>query len=341
MSHRLPTRVLAIDPDSPDPAALDWAAGVLLEGGLVAFATETVYGLGAVATDPVAVERIFAAKGRPAINPVIVHVASVEQARLCVAEWPEAAERLARRFWPGPLTLVLPRAAIIPDEVTAGRPTVAVRAPAGKVAMGLIERVGKPLAAPSANRSNALSPTRAEHVLADLDGRIDAVLDSGATALGLESTVLDLANDPPSVLRPGPISRTLISQALGGLLIAGHAPLEASSPPSSPGQMPVHYSPRTPAYRAGTRQEVERLADRDDVAVILFGAGELAANFPPARCLAFESPAAAAESLYAVLHQCDMRGYRAIVVVMPPDEPEWEAVRDRLARATRPVCELS
>ncbi len=341
MTDPLITRVLRVDPESPDPAALDWAAGVLLQGGLVAFATETVYGLGAVATMPAAVARIFTAKGRPAVNPVIVHVATIEQARQCVATWPEAAERLARRFWPGPLALVLPRAAVIPDVVTAGRATVAVRAPAGRVALALIERTGKPLAAPSANRSNALSPTRAEHVLADLDGRIDAILDSGPTPLGLESTVLDLSQERPKVLRPGPILRASIEKTLGGAGITLEGPLEASAAPKSPGQMPVHYAPRTPAYRANSLAEIARVSDRDDLAVLVLGNPRSATEPAPSRCVVLESPEVAAESLYAILHEYDTRGYRAIVVVMPPDETVWEAVRDRLTRATRPVTELS
>ena len=192
------TPVIVVRPDQPDPTALDTAAKILRRGGMVAFATETVYGLGAMATDPQAVSRIFAAKQRlTAINPVIVHVAGVAQARECVALWPATAQSLAARFWPGPLTLVLNRSAIIPDQVTAGHDTVGVRAPAGKVARGLIERAGQPIAAPSANRANRISPTRAEHVLADLDGRIDLIIDSGPTALGLESTVLDLTTAAP------------------------------------------------------------------------------------------------------------------------------------------------
>ncbi len=159
MSNSRTTRVIVVDPDQPDPTALELAADILREGRLVAFATETVYGLGAIATLPEAVSRIFAAKERPAINPVIVHVAEVAQAERCVAVWPATAQALAERFWPGPLTLVLNRSAIIPDQVTAGSDTVGVRAPAGKVVHGLIERSGQPIAAPSANRSNRISPT--------------------------------------------------------------------------------------------------------------------------------------------------------------------------------------
>ena len=221
MSRPRASRVLVVDFADPDPALLDLAAQVLLSGGLAAFATETVYGLGAIATQPAAVARIFAVKGRPAFNPLIVHVADIEQARQCAREWPEQAQRLAAQFWPGPLTLVLRRTAVIPDLVTAGKDTVALRAPAGAVARGLIERVRQPVAAPSANRSNAISPTRAEHVLADLDGQIDVVIDSGPTTLGLESTVLDLTGEFPRLLRPGPISRSDLELALDDVAALG------------------------------------------------------------------------------------------------------------------------
>jgi len=337
--HRLTTRVVVVDPDRPDPAALDAAAEVLLRGGLAAFATETVYGLGAIATFPEAVARIFAAKGRPAINPVIVHVAGIEQARDCVAEWTEAAECLARRFWPGPLTLVLNRAQIIPDVVTAGRNTVAVRAPAGKVALGLIERSGQPIAAPSANRSNRLSPTRAEHVLADLDGVIDLLIDSGPTSIGLESTVLDLTTARPRLLRPGPISKRELEEVLSEVQVVELIAGEPAARPSSPGQMPVHYAPRTPSFRVETEAELAGFVHREKIAVVCLGRRADRALPAAAARFALESPGAAARLLYDVLHQCDSLEVGSIVVVMPPDEPEWQAVRDRLLRATRPLAE--
>ena len=211
------TRVLQVDPEHPSPDAWDEAAHVLSQGGLVAFATETVYGLGAVATNESAVARIFEAKGRPSVNPLIVHVDGIGQARQCTATWSETAQLLAEHFWPGPLTMVLPRSALIPHIVTAGRETVGLRVPATTIAHGLIERVGQPLAAPSANRSNRVSPTCGEHVLADLDGRIDLILDSGPTTVGLESTVLDLTRSPLRILRPGPIGPRELEQCLGGL----------------------------------------------------------------------------------------------------------------------------
>jgi L-threonylcarbamoyladenylate synthase len=331
------TRVLVVDPESPDPSALDQAARVLAAGDLVAFATETVYGLGADATDAAAVERIFAAKGRPSVNPLIMHVADVGQARQCVAEWPEDAERLATRFWPGPLTLVLRRSDRIPDVVTAGKSTVGVRCPAGNVARGLIARCCRPIAAPSANRSNRLSPTRAEHVLADLDGRIDLILDSGPTAVGLESTVLDLTSDPPRLLRPGPITAEELEAALSGRPLAMPVAGAAADRPASPGQMPVHYSPRTPAFRVASPEELKSRGDLEEVAILTFGTGPVLVPRSSGRAARLESPELAARRLYDVLHDFDASRPRAIVVVMPPERPEWLAIRDRLLRATRPL----
>jgi L-threonylcarbamoyladenylate synthase len=332
-------RVLVVDPDGPDPAVLDEAAQVLLRGELVAFATETVYGLGAIATVPEAVARIFAVKGRPAINPVIVHVAGIPQARDCVAEWTEEAESLAQRFWPGPLTLVLNRSDMIPDVVTAGRDTVAVRVPAGKVALGLIDRSGKPIAAPSANRSNRLSPTRAEHVVADLAGAIELLIDSGPTAIGLESTVLNLTAVPPQILRPGPISTKELDDALGGRCVVEPIVGEPVQQPLSPGQMAIHYAPRTPSFRIERHEKLENLAHRGKLAVVMIGAHGGPALPVSATHFKLESPESASRRLYDVLHHCDSLGLDSIVVIMPPDLPEWRAVRDRLLRATRAASE--
>ena len=258
------TRVLQVDPQQPSPSALAEAAEVLSRGGLVAFATETVYGLGALATDPAAVDRIYQAKGRPAFNPLIVHVAGIIQARQCTAAWPAAADRLAGTFWPGPLTLVLPRSILIPDVVTGGRETVALRVPLPPVARGLIEQAGQPLAAPSANRSNRLSPTRAEHVLSDLDGRINLVLDSGPTSFGLESTVLDLTTSPFRILRPGPIGPEAIAQCLGGLDQVASTREDVARPPGetppSPGMLDVHYAPRTPTLRVDSVEDLAKVS---------------------------------------------------------------------------------
>ena len=339
MTRSSSTPLVAVDPDEPDPSVLDRAAGILKQGGLVAFATETVYGLGAVAINSDAVARIFHAKGRPALNPVIVHVTGVRQARECVAEWPSAAETLAARFWPGPLTLVLKRSAIIPDVVTAGLDTVAVRAPAGKVALELIERTGQPIAAPSANRSNRLSPTRAIHVLADLDGRIDMIVDSGPTTVGLESTVVDLTTPAPRILRPGPIQASDLGSALRGIRLVEYSPGHPIDRPASPGQLPVHYAPATTTYRADALAELEEFGTRQEIATVIFGEQSTPSLTQTDRQVVLESPEIAARLLYETLHRYDMLGLAAIVVVMPPDQPEWAAVRDRLLRATRPLRE--
>jgi L-threonylcarbamoyladenylate synthase len=334
----LRTRVLQVDPLRPGPDAIEEAAALLVRGGLVAFATETVYGLGAVATDPAAVARIYEAKGRPAFNPLIVHVAGIGQASSCTTAWPETADRLARRFWPGPLTLVLEASASIPEIVRGGRPTVALRAPATPVARGLIERMGQPLAAPSANRSNRLSPTTAEHVLASLDGRIDLVLDSGPTAIGLESTVLDLTRSPASILRPGPLGLVELEDALSGLERVEESRVAASTAsPAGPGMLPVHYSPRTPAWRVDGAEELAAFRWPGPASLLVFGEARLPELPAAVECVRLGEPRSAAGALYRVLHDIDGLGKSAIVVLLPPDLPEWAAIRDRLMRAARPM----
>lgn len=307
---------------------------MLRRGGLVAFATETVYGLGADATDPAAVSGIFVAKGRPDGNPLIVHADDTDTARSCVANWPEEAQILAEACWPGPLTLVLPRSARIPDVVTAGRETVGVRIPDTNVARSLIARAGRPVAAPSANRSTGISPTTARHVLKDLDGRIDLILDSGPTALGLESTVVDLSRDTPRILRPGPFSREFLAETLGRALV----PQESGGPGEpvlSPGQMAIHYSPRTPTVRIdpgllGSFPWPARSA------LIVVGREwpreEVGASFT----FDLPTPETAAARLYATLHRCDESSVELIVIVPPPSLPEWAAILDRLGRASVP-----
>jgi len=222
-----------------DPALLQ-AAGILCAGGLVAFPTETVYGLGANALDAHAVERIFEAKQRPRWDPVIVHVADVSQARALTLAWPLAAERLAEAFWPGPLTMLLPRTSEVPDVCTAGREKVGLRIPSHAVALALIAAAGVPVAAPSANRFGHTSPTSAGHVLADLDGRIDAILDAGSCVFGVESTVLDPGTEPPIVYRPGGITVEQIRLLLANVVVAERkistdAPPEALESPGKKG----------------------------------------------------------------------------------------------------------
>jgi L-threonylcarbamoyladenylate synthase len=307
------TAVWTVDPLQPDPSAIERAAALLRAGRLVAFPTETVYGLGAVARDEYAVKAIFAAKGRPATNPVIVHVADPADVLRVAAAWPATAARLAAAFWPGPLTLVLPKRPDLPDVVTAGGPTVAVRCPDHPVARALVRAAG-PLAAPSANRSTELSPTRAEHVLKGLDGRIDAILDAGPCRAGLESTVVDLT-DGVRVLRPGPVTAAMLAAVVGPVGIGG----ADGGLAKSPGLMAKHYSPRTPAVLAADRAEAERLAGATG-AVVEWG----------------DDPVAAAATLYATLHDLDDGRYDRIAIVLPPDTPAWAAVRDRLRRAATP-----
>ena len=321
------TRVLLADPDNPDPAVVAEAAAILRDGGLVAFATETVYGLGAIATDPAAVAGIFEAKGRPATNPLIVHAADLDMARACAAEWPRSAELLAEAFWPGPLTIVLAKRPVIADNATAGGPTVGVRVPGLVVARRLIESTGLPIAAPSANRSNGISPTTAGHVRDDLEGRIDAILDSGPATVGLESTVVDLCGGQPKILRPGPITARMLTLALHGWPVLEGGGGEAGR---SPGQGAVHYAPRTPTYRVERADWSTERPHPEGAIVLRFEMHSLMGRW------SLPSPEVASGRLYATLRSADEARPTMILVVMPPDEPEWRAVRDRLTRASRP-----
>jgi len=326
------TSVVPVDAAAPAAESIARAADVLRAGGLVAFPTETVYGLGALALDAAAVGRIFAAKGRPANNPIIVHVADAAAARRVVADWPDVAERLAARFWPGPLTLVLARGADVPDAVTAGGPTVAVRVPAHHVALALLRAVGAPVAAPSANRSSELSPTRADHVLRGLDGRIDLVLDAGPTVGGIESTVLDATATPPRLLRPGLIGPAALEAVVGPLTRGSRA---AAGPFPSPGMLARHYAPRTPleCIENGRERVAALLNDGARVGWLTFSSAPVPS---PPGLVALEmptEPTAYAARLYDALHLLDRSGVDRIVVDMPPDGEAWLAVRDRLRRA--------
>ena len=328
------TRVIAVSRDGTDDSPIAEAARILLSGGLVAFATETVYGLGADATNVDALARIFAVKGRSSRNPLIVHASDLAMARTCVAGWSEVADELVQAYWPGPLTLVMPRSSLIPDLVTAGRETVGVRIPALRSTRTLIARVRRPLAAPSANLSNRLSPTTAEHVVRDLGGRIELILDSGPTRLGLESTVVDLTGDVPLILRPGPITRRELRRVLGGMPVDECTGGEGEDAPMrSPGQLPVHYAPRTPAIRVQP-EDLIHFEPAGPWALLTFDRFQPPAFPRPAASVSFLFPDEAAESLYRLLHDWDEKGFSHIVVVLPPDHPEWRAVRDRLIRAT-------
>jgi L-threonylcarbamoyladenylate synthase len=315
------------------PAEIDHAGRLLRAGRLVAFPTETVYGLGANALDAEAVARIYAVKGRPATSPLIVHVASIEMAKSLVEAWPDIADHLARKFWPGPLTLVLPTSHVgtaafssrtIPLIVTAGLPTVGLRMPAHPIALALIQSSGVPVAAPSANRFTQLSPTTADHVRRSLGFDVDYILDGGPCRVGIESTVLSLAGPQPILLRPGAISHLQIEAVIGP--IAAAADPGAGAHPS-PGMHPRHYSPRTSLFLVTAGKLPER------------GQGiYLQHQHPPGRTdiPVRQMPQAAADyaaAFYHELHEADTGNYDWIAVDLPPNTPDWEAIQDRLRRA--------
>ncbi|HET7785787.1 MAG TPA: L-threonylcarbamoyladenylate synthase [Myxococcales bacterium] len=310
---------------SPDD--LDDAAGLLRKGGLVAFPTETVYGLGALALEPLAVRSIYAAKGRPPTNPLIVHVLGDDEARPLVSRWPMEARQLSARFWPGPLTLVLPRTPLVPDECTAGGDTVAVRAPSHAAARGLLERVRAPLAAPSANRSEHVSPTSAAHVLRDLNGRIDAVVDGGRCPYGIESTVVGL-DGTPRLLRAGAIPRSEIEELIGPLEVAARGAVA-----QSPGQHRRHYAPAA-VVRLARRDELQAMARRlsGRVGALLWGEAPAPDGAQVARLP--DDPQGYARELYAALRDLEDADCTAILVEEVPHGAEWDAIRDRLTRAS-------
>ena len=314
-----------------DDAAVEEAVRVLRAGGLVAFPTETVYGLGADASNPSAVARIFAAKGRPADHPLIVHLASAGQVGQWARDFPEPARRLAAAFWPGPLTLVLPRAPQVLDAVTGGQDTVALRVPSHPVAQRLLHRFGGGIAAPSANRYGRVSPTLASHVRDELGDRVDVVLDGGACEVGLESTIVGVDGQHVTVLRPGRVTSAGIEAVAGPVTDPGlHAP-------RVPGAMRSHYAPATPL-------ELLDAASIDRRSTAGGGAAQIAVlsrRPAPDGCLAAAwrqvAPDAVgyAHDLYAALRELDASGAARILVEEVPGGEEWAAVRDRLVRAAR------
>jgi L-threonylcarbamoyladenylate synthase len=333
-------RVFPVDPVHPDPDVIADAAARLRIGELVAFPTETVYGLGANALDAAAVARIYEAKGRPSYNPVIVHVPHTEAARRVVTAWPETAARLAAAFWPGPLTIVLPKSADVPDSVSAGLPFIGVRVPANPVALALLRAARVPVAAPSANKSNQLSPTTAAHVaraLADVDG---VILDGGPCAVGIESTVVDLSGDIPVLLRPGGLSAAALESVLGRRLQRGAAPSSGGAPRRSPGTLDRHYAPRAPIRMVAAGDAIALATTIDslrgnDTRIGLLAYSDFDLPFRndvivrmlPSRAEPY------ATGLFAALHELDDAGVTAIVIEAVPDLAIWDAVRDRLKRA--------
>lgn len=317
-------------------AAAERAAELLRAGEVVALPTETVYGLAANALDAAAVARIYQVKGRPAHNPIIVHVAGMDLARRCAAEWPALAEKLAQAFWPGPLTLVLPRAQAIPDIVTAGGETVGIRWPSHPFIQEVIRRSGLPLAAPSANPSNRVSPTNAEHVLRYFGQSIPLIVDGGQSQVGIESTVLDLTHRPPRLLRPGMVHQEALLALTGELALR---PGEAGPVLKSPGLLRKHYSPRARLVLLEWQNEAQLRAQSvsfgvppGQIHVIAHSQIPSGGGFGRVSVIPHD-PEAFARAIYAELHECDQAGAELIVVEALPKSGEWRALADRLKRA--------
>lgn len=316
------------------------AADLLRSGEIVALPTETVYGLAANALDAAAVAKIYAIKGRPAHNPIIVHVSDAAMAKHCVANWPASAEQLNKSFWPGPLTLVLPRAKIIPNIVTAGGETVGVRWPSHPFIQAVIRECGFPLAAPSANLSNEISPTNAEHVAKKLSGKIPLVVDGGQSQIGIESTVIDLTANPPRVLRPGMIHEESLLAALAesGMRNADCG-WKISGALRSPGMLAKHYSPKARLVvldwqnDAGLLDQIRsRQSEIRNCQIIAHT--RIPAAFGAERVSVIPHDAEAfARAIYGELHRCDEAGVELIVVEALPETPEWSGIADRLRRA--------
>jgi L-threonylcarbamoyladenylate synthase len=340
------TAVLRVDPENPDPESIARAADALRRGELVAFPTETVYGLGAHALDRNAVRRVFDAKERPANDPLIVHVASLGGMAPLVEQIPATARALADRFWPGPLTIVLPKSHRVPDEVTAGLPSVAVRVPSHAVARAILEAARIPVAAPSANLFSRPSPTRAAHVLADLEGRVDLIVDAGPTHVGVESTVLDLSGDVPVLLRPGAIDLAALRAVIPDVVVRESRAV-GDEAMASPGLLSKHYAPRAPltlydgdrtaALSRMTRDVRELVGSGRNVTALVFAEDTRDVAPTGARIIELSSvrdPAAVAARLYAALRESDESGPDAIVArTLTTDHPLTAAINDRLRRA--------
>ncbi len=326
--------------DTPErfQAAVRRAAALLRSREIVAVPTETVYGLAANALDAAAVARIFEAKGRPAHNPIIVHVDGITMARQCLEHWPPQAQKLALAFWPGPLTLVFPKAPIVPDIVTAGGATVGVRWPCHPFMQALITECGFPLAAPSANLSNRVSPTSAAHVSRQLGHRIPLIVDGGPSQIGIESTVVDISSAPPRLLRPGMIHEQALLAVTGKLSTGGG---EAAAVLKSPGLLKKHYAPRARLVIWSWPDESALLSQVKSSGVPAPKTSVIAhTQIPSGQAFGRVSviphdPESFARAIYAELHECDELGAELIVVEELPEGIEWNAIRDRLTRAAQ------
>lgn len=334
------TQVILLDIALPQQQAIDVAASIIRDGGLVAFPTETVYGLGADAMNETAIQKLFQAKGRPADNPLIVHISDRGMLDIVTTGISPQGERLIDRFWPGPLTLVLKRQPEVAPSVSAGLPSVAVRMPANKIALGLIRSARTPIAAPSANVSGRPSPTAAAHVLEDLGGRIDLILDGGATSLGIESTVLDLTTEPPMILRPGTITREMLAQIIGKVEQA-RSGLELRR---SPGTRHRHYSPRAHVVliEHGSPESIELICrERLKEGAVGF-IGHTRLPIDEGKFFVIELGSSAndyARAIYGALRELDQKGARAIVVEGISEDGRGAAVMDRLRKAASEVIE--
>lgn len=323
-------------------SAVARAVELLRRGELVVLPTETVYGLAANAFEATAVQRIFAVKGRPAHNPIIVHVSDLVMARRCAGQWPDDANKLAAAFWPGPLTLVLPRSAEIPDVVTAGGNTVGIRWPSHPFMQAVIRACGFPLAAPSANRSNEISPTNAQHVARGIGELVSLIVDGGQSQIGIESTVLDITTAPPRVLRPGMIHEESLRAVTGVLNMSVSA---SNGALRSPGQLRKHYAPKARLVILAWRDEedfksqlVRLLEERswqipaDRIFVIAHTHIPVGVDVERISVIPHDAEAFA-RAIYSELHLCDEAGAGLIIVEAVPHEPEWRAIADRLERA--------
>jgi L-threonylcarbamoyladenylate synthase len=323
---------------------IEQAIQLLQQGHLVAFPTETVYGLGADATNARAIDLIYQTKGRPSTNPLILHVATEEIARRYTTDWPPAASRLAHTFWPGPLTIILPKRHptqddSIPDNATANLPTVALRIPSHPLALALLRAFDGPLAAPSANRSTHVSPTTAQHVRDEFPNSRAAegsqepslILDGGPCTVGIESTVLDLTTPISTILRPGHITAADLAPLIGAVQMST-AVTPTTTAAASPGQHEIHYAPRTPAYRFDPAQHSRIPAP---AGLMLLTSRHVEPS--PHTIHMPANPTDYAHELYASLRRLDALNLPALYIEMPPDEPQWSAIRDRLIRATRPL----
>jgi L-threonylcarbamoyladenylate synthase len=343
------TEVIQVNTAQAFNLAVEAASQLLSAGHVVALPTETVYGLAANALHPKAIEKIFRIKGRPAHNPVIVHVSSIKMARECANSWPTSAQKLADAFWPGPLTLVLPKSPTIPDPITAGGNTVGLRWPSHPLMQAVIQKCGFPLAAPSANLSTQTSPTQATHVIQSLNGKIPLVVDAGPCNVGIESTVIDLTVSPPQILRPGMIHAEAIKTVLGELPTPN--PTQTSETARSPGLMDRHYAPSSPILLASWKDEPDLLQQIHHSLPTRTSTPPhqplpptcvICHNHPPSPkqfarvSIIPHDPEAYARAIYGELHACDSLHPALIVIENVPNTPPWLGIADRLRRAATP-----